>query len=136
MAIFESADKLTNLEALEDELEEQLKAVKAEIKKVNKALSNEMALNEMQNFSRKGRQFYLKPVLRANPASGQKENLYQALKDKGFGSLVTETVNANTLTAFVKEQMALNNPENPTLPEWMKDLVSTFEETVVGTRKA
>ena len=45
-------------------------------------------------------------------------------------------MNANTLTAFVKEQMALNNPENPTLPEWMKDLVSTFEETVVGTRKA
>ena len=66
MAIFESADKLTNLEALEDELEEQLKAVKAEIKKVNKALSNEMALNEMQNFSRKGLQFYLKPVLHGN----------------------------------------------------------------------
>ena len=68
----------------------------------------------MHNFSLKGLQFYLKPVLHANPASGQKENLYQALKDKGFGSLVTETVNANTLTAFVKEQMALNNPENPT----------------------
>ena len=90
MAIFESADKLTSLEALREELEEQLKAVKAEIKRVNKALSDEMAQNELQNFNRNGSLYYLKSVLHANPASGQKEKLYQALKDNGFGSLVTE----------------------------------------------
>lgn len=56
----------------------------------------------------------------------------QTLKDQGYGSIVVETVNANTLASFVKEQMAANED---VLPEWLSDVVSTFEKVSVGVRK-
>ena len=58
--------------------------------------------------------------------------MFQALKDNGYGEIVTETVNANTLASFVKEQMAENNDE---VPEWIAQVVNTFEKVSVGIRK-
>jgi len=52
---------------------------------------------------------------------------------KGFGELIYETVNANSLSAFVKEQIAENGDE---LPDWLKGLVNVFEKTTVTVRKA
>ena len=56
----------------------------------------------------------------------------QSLKDNGYGSLVVETVNANTLSSFVKEQKAENNDE---VPSWLSDVISVFEKVSVGVRK-
>ena len=56
----------------------------------------------------------------------------QILKEQGYGSIVVETINANTLASFVKEQMAANED---VLPEWLADVVSTFEKVSVGVRK-
>ncbi|WP_373081943.1 hypothetical protein [Zhongshania sp.] len=39
----------------------------------------------------------------------KKEALFDWLEDNGHGSLITDTVNASTLKAFVKEQMKLGN---------------------------
>ena len=47
--------------------------------------------------------------------------------------MITETINANNLSAFVKEQIAENGDA---LPEWLDGLVSVFEKTSVGVRKA
>ena len=58
--------------------------------------------------------------------------MIMALKANGYGDIVTETVNANTLASFVKEQMALNND---VAPAWLTDVVSTFEKVSVGIRK-
>ena len=44
-----------------------------------------------------------------------------------------ETVNANSLSAFVKEQISENGD---TLPDWLNGLVNVFEKTTVGVRKA
>lgn len=44
-----------------------------------------------------------------------------------------ETVNANSLSAFVKEQVAENGDM---LPDWLDGLVNVFEKTTVGVRKA
>ena len=62
-----------------------------------------------------------------------KEELFAALKENGYGSLVTETVNANTLASFCKEQLAAHEDE---LPAWLDHVVSTFEKVTVGVRKA
>lgn len=43
-----------------------------------------------------------------------------------------ETVNANSLSAFVKEQTAENGDA---LPDWLSGLVNVFEKTTVGVRK-
>ena len=62
-----------------------------------------------------------------------KTKLYQALKRKGYGDLVYETVNANSLSAFVNEQISENNEE---LPRWLNGLVNVYEQTKVSVRKA
>ena len=61
------------------------------------------------------------------------EQLHEALRQNGYGSLIHETVNANSLSAFVKEQIAENGDE---LPDWLKGLVNVFEKTTVTVRKA
>ena len=62
-----------------------------------------------------------------------KDELFAALRSEGFGDLIYETVNANSLSAFVKEQISENGDA---LPEWLTGLVNVFEKTTVGVRKA
>ena len=59
--------------------------------------------------------------------------LFDALRAEGYGDMITETVNANSLSSFVKEQIAENGDE---LPGWLHGLVNVFEKTTVGVRKA
>ena len=70
--------------------------------------------------------------MRVSPLIEQKSYLFEELKNKGYGDLVYETVNSNSLSAFVKEQMAENND---TLPNWLIGLVRVFEKTTVTVRK-
>ena len=77
--------------------------------------------------------FCLTTKTRASAKSGRKEDLFAALRNAGFGDLVYETVNANSLSAFVKEQMAENEDA---LPAWLNGLVNVYEKTTVGVRKA
>ena len=65
--------------------------------------------------------------------SGGNNELFRALRGAGFGDMIVETVNANNLSAFVREQMEENADA---LPDWLDGLVSVFEKTTVGVRKA
>ena len=47
--------------------------------------------------------------------------------------MITETINANTLASFVKEQIADNGDE---LPEWLSGLVNISKTPTIGVRKA
>ena len=67
-----------------------------------------MAETETKNFTRAGTMFALTTKIRASAVAGRREELYAALKENGCGDLVYETVNANSLSAFVKEQIAEN----------------------------
>lgn len=130
--IFEMADRLKAAKDSKKELDTQVKEVNAEIEGLDLALSDAMAEAELDRFSRNGSTFYLNTRLFALPAAGRKDDLMQVLKDQGYGSIVVETVNVNTLASFVKEQMAANEDE---IPEWLSDVVSTFEKVSVGVRK-
>lgn len=130
--IFALADRLKAAKDRKKDLDAQIKEVTAAIEQLDLALSDAMAEAECERFSRNGSTFYLNTRLFASPVAGHKEELFQALKDNGFGEIVTETVNANTLASFVKEQMSLNNDE---IPEWISEVVSTFEKVSVGIRK-
>jgi hypothetical protein len=55
------------------------------------------------------------------------------LRENGFGDLVYETVNANSLSSFVKEQISQNNDK---LPDWLMGKVNIFEKTTVSVRKS
>ena len=130
--IFELADQLKAAKEQKKELDAQVKELGAEIDRLDLALSDAMAEAECERFSHNGSTFYLNTRLYASPVAGKKEELFAALKENGYGSIVTETVNANTLSSFVKEQMAENDEE---VPAWLAEKISTFEKVSVGIRK-
>ena len=130
--IFSLADQLKELKDRKKELDAESKALGAEIDRLDLELSDAMAEAECERFSRNGNTFYLNTRLFASPAAGRKEEMIEALKTNGYGDIVTETVNANTLASFVKEQMALNCDE---VPAWLADCVCTYEKVSVGIRK-
>jgi len=131
--MFELADTLKNLRDLKQDLEQQVKDINAKIDETDYRLSELMAESETQNFTRSGTMFCLTTKTRASAVAGSKEELYAALRQQGFGELVYETVNANSLSSFVKEQIGENDD---TLPDWLTGLVNVFDKTTVGVRKA
>lgn len=130
--IFSLADQLKELKDRKKDLEAEVKAITAEIDRLDLELSDAMAEAECERFSRNGNTFYLNTRLFASPATGRKDDMIFALKDNGYGDIVTETVNANTLASFVKEQKALNADE---VPAWLADVVNIHEKVSVGIRK-
>jgi hypothetical protein len=131
--LFELADELKALRNRKDALEAELKQVNMDIDNVDWHLSTLMMETETQNFTRAGTMFCLTTKTRASATEGMKDELYGALRAEGFGDLIYETVNANSLSAFVKEQITENGDA---LPTWLDGLVNVFEKTTVGVRKA
>jgi hypothetical protein len=131
--MFSLADRLKALRDEKKDLEQRLKDVNGTIDEVDYELATIMAESETQNFTRSGTMFCLTTATRASAAADCKEKLYEALRSEGFGSLIYETVNANSLSAFVKEQIAENDDS---LPGWLDGLVNVFEKTTVGVRKS
>lgn len=131
--IFTMADRLKALQEEKKSLEANVKALGAEIVDLDNQLSDAMAEAELDRFSRGGCTFYLKSRLFASPAAGRKEKMMQALKDHGFGTLVVETVNVNTLASFLKEQREATGED---IPAWLEGIVNTYDKVSVGIRKS
>lgn len=131
--MFELADKLKELRDKKQHLAEETKKNNAEIEETEYKLSLEMASSETQSFNRSGTLFYLCTKLYASVVKENKAELYETLKNEGYGSLITETVNANSLSAFVKEQMADNDD---VLPDWLEGKVNVFDKVTIGIRKS
>ena len=131
--MYELAERLKQLREKKKAAEQQLKDVHAEIAKTEYQLSMQMAETETQNFTRAGTMFTLTTKIRASAVAGRKEELYVALKENGYNDLVYETVNANSLSAFVKEQISENQY---TIPDWLNGLVHVYEQTAVSVRKS
>ena len=131
--LFELADQLKAAKERKRELDAETKANNAVIEDLDRQLSEAMAEQEVDRFSRNGNLFYLNSRLYASAKAGEKDTMIAALKANGYGALVTETVNANTLASFAKERMA--ESETGELPDWLDAVVSTFEKITVGVRK-
>ena len=131
--MFEQADRLRALREEKTEAEQRVKDINADMEETEYRLSELMAETETQNFTRAGMMFCLTTKTRASAMAGSKDELFSALRKAGYGDLVYETVNANSLSAFVKEQMAENGD---ILPDWLNGLVNVFEKTGVSLRKS
>ena len=117
--MFEWADYLKDLRDEKAELEARLKATNAQIVEAEANLYEIMDASGTQNFTRNGTMFIFM--------------LFAALRSEGYGGMITETVNANTLQSFVKEQVEQNNNE---MPDWLHDLIRDYPQKNVGVRKA
>ncbi len=131
--MFQLADRLKDLKERKKELEEEVKGVNSEIEEVDEQLSNLMVDTETQSFNRSGTLIYLNTKTYASAVAERKQELYEALKNNGYGSLITETINANSLSAFVKE---MRSDEDEALPQWLQDKVNIFEKTTIGIRRS
>jgi hypothetical protein len=115
------------------ESEEQLKELNAQIEQIVFKLSELMLESDMPGFKHDGSQFSLVTTTRASAIAGDKTELFNALRDNGFGDLVYETVNANSLSSFVREQIEANGDK---LPDWLVGKVNVFEKTGVSLKKS
>lgn len=131
--MYELAEKLKALRDEKKDAEQRVKDINADIDDVEQQLVSIMTDTETQNFTRAGTMFSLTNKTRASAMADRKDELYAALKSEGYGDLVYETVNANSLSAFVNEQISENNE---TLPQWLEGLVNVYEQTKVAVRKA
>lgn len=131
--MFALAERLRELRDEKDAAEQHLKDINQQLDDTNYELSELMAETETQNFTRGGMMFYLTTKTRASAVAGTKEELFDALRSQGYGSLVTETVNANSLSSFVKEQMEANGEA---VPGWLDGLVNVYDKTQVALKKA
>ena len=131
--MFELADRLKELRERKAELADETKANNAEIEQAEYDLSQLMAQTETQSFQRAGTLFYLTTKTYASADKEHKDELFDALRNEGYGSLITETVNANSLSTFVKEQMSENDD---VLPEWLEGKVNVFDKVTVALRKS
>ena len=131
--MFELADRLKALRDEKKDAEQRVKELNAALDETDAALAQLMTDTETQNFTRSGTMFYLTNTTRASATADRKDELFEALRAEGYGGLVYETVNANSLSAFVREQISENDDA---LPDWLEGLVSVFEKTTVGVRKA
>ena len=131
--MFELADRLKVLRDEKKDTEQRVKELNAALDETDSALAQLMTDTETQNFTRSGTMFCLTNTTRASATADRKDELFEALRAEGYGGLVYETVNANSLSAFVREQKSENDD---VLPDWLEGLVSVFEKTTVGVRKA
>ena len=131
--MYELAEQLKQLREEKKDAEQRVKDINVEIDKTEYALVQLMVETETQNFTRAGTMFSLTTKTCASAVAGHKDELYSALKENGFGDLVYETVNANSLSAFVKGQIA-ENQDN--VPDWLNGLVNVYEQTSVSVRKS
>lgn len=132
--IFDLAEQLKAAKEEKKALEAALEEMTESIADLDLKLSDAMAEAELVNFNRNGTTFYLTSRLYASPKSGQKDDLNRALKEHGYGALVVESVNSQTLSSFCKEQIELSG-EKEKLPDWLDAVVSTFDKVTVGVRK-
>jgi hypothetical protein len=131
--IFELADRLKALRDEKKYAEDEVKRVNAAIDETDFALSELMAAEEVQNFTRDGSMFYLTVQTNASAVSGLKDDLYDAIRAEGHGDLITETIHARTLSSFVKDIIEENDD---VIPEWIDGLINIHEKVKVGVRKA
>lgn len=131
--LFELADQLKVAKDRKKQLDTEVKENNAIIEDLDRRLSEAMAEQEVDRFSRNGSLFYLSSRLFASPKAGEKETMIAALKANGYGDLVIETVNSGTLSSFAKERMA--ETETGDLPDWLANVIQTFEKVSVGVRK-
>ena len=133
-SMFDLADQLTELRENKAASEARVKTLNTQIEAVEKQLVDAMVDQEMQNFNRAGKLFYLTTQVYASAIPEKKDTLIRWLRAKGYKSLVQTGVNPKTLAAFIREQKAQTEEGN--LPARLAECVKVYEKSTVAMRKA
>lgn len=134
--LFTLADKLRDLRAERDDFAAMLKEINAEIGTTERELSDAMAEAECSNFTRGDKQYVLTTTTRWSAQDARRDALYTALKKEGHDHLFT--VNSQTLSSFVREQVSetANDKGETHVPTWLVGLVKSYDQVVITMRAA
>ena len=131
MDLFATADVLAELRDQKKKSEDMLKEINEMIAQTEEQLVEQMVAEEMQNFTRNGRQFILTSRTYANAKAGMMPAVCDWMKDNALGDMVKESIHPQTLQAWVKEQIE----EVGALPEDLSELVNVYEKSGISIRK-
>lgn len=131
MELFATADTLADLRDQKKKAEDMLKEINEMIAQTEEQLVEQMVAEEMQNFTRNGRQFVLTSRTYANAKAGMMPAICDWMKGHELGDMVKESIHPQTLQAWVKEQIE----EVGALPEELEPLLNVYEKSGISIRK-
>ena len=131
MDLFATADVLADLRDQKKKADDALKEINEMIAQTEEQLVEQMVAEEMQNFTRNGKQFILTSRTYANAKAGMMPKVCDWMKDNDLGDMVKESIHPQTLQAWVKEQIE----EAGALPEDLSELVNVYEKSGISIRK-
>ena len=131
MDLFIIADDLVRYRDQKKEIEEALKEINTLITETEEQMVAAMVEEEMQNFTRNGRQFILTNRTYANAKAGMMPAVCAWMKDNALGDMVKESIHPQTLQAWVKEQIE----EAGALPDELSYLFNVYEKSGISIRK-
>jgi hypothetical protein len=102
------------------EAEAALDKVKAELANLEEAVLVEFEMTGQSKVFVDGRTYFPRRDVRASAKNGDTEYLASVLRELGLSDIVKETVNANTLSAYVREQIG-DDRDPDVLPPTLRD---------------
>ena len=133
ITLLDMGRKLLDLKQQKKNYEETAKALSAQIEELSDSMVKEMDESGMEKFSAFSTTFYVKVTLHASLPAENREKLIRRLRSRKLGHIVKPTINTQTLTAFVKEQITAGGGQ---APDWITELVNAYSKPEIATRKA
>lgn len=124
------SDRLRELREAKSEADAKSKSLNTEIEQIQLKMIDLMMTDELTSFNRNGMTFSLVTQEYPSPDPERKGELWEAMRENGFNDLFT--INAQTLSATVKELMANNDG---ILPEWLDGLIKVAEKNSIRVAK-
>ena len=125
----ELSDKVLHAREGKKHLEQALKQASALCEELESQLIETMMNTETQSFKRNDVQFCLVNKSYISADAERKDELWDAMKSKGYGSLFT--INPMTLQGEVKRMIDENNGETPA---WLDGLIKQYEKPYIQIR--
>jgi|7_EtaG_2_1085326.scaffolds.fasta_scaffold26792_2 hypothetical protein len=114
--------RFAELTAEKKKAEERLRAIKDEMGALEPAVLSELVENQVDRMPMTTNDgdritIFIHKQAWARPVDGDKEAVVRTLKRCGLSDLVSESYNANSLSAYVRERLADGQSLQPTLKE-------------------
>ena len=135
----EKLRRYVELDSRKRELKDELKTTNEEMRKLGEQLLNEFEHSGIQNINVDGVTIYIHRQLWAG--AKDKPAAIQALKKAGLVDYVAETFNTQSLSAWVREQVALAEDDDmediyDALPPEFRDAINVSERFELRARRS
>ena len=105
--------------------------IKGKMSALEEVILENFATEGVQSFKMDGFNVSPQTLIFAVIVDGDKERAYQALRETGYGSYITETCNIKSLSTLVKDLIE----EDGKLPDQFQGAITTFEKIRLRKRK-